>query len=97
MRVAVPHNLTRAEARKRINAHMNEMEGFIPGTSSVKGTWEDQDHLALGIGVMGKEIQAGIDVEDHQIVIEVNLPLSLTLFSSTIKGAIRDRGTKLLT
>ncbi|MET0180263.1 MAG: polyhydroxyalkanoic acid system family protein [Novosphingobium sp.] len=96
MRVAISHNLTRAEARKRIKARTDEIVGFIPGASSVRSEWEGKDHLALTIAVMGKEVDAGIDIEDDEIVIEIELPRSLALFSSKIKSAIRDKGTKLL-
>jgi hypothetical protein len=97
MRVAVPHKLTRAEARKRIKARTDEIAGFIPGASGVTSEWEGKDHLALTISVMGKEVEAGIDVEDHEIVIDIDLPRSLALFSSKIKKAIGEKGTKLLT
>jgi hypothetical protein len=97
MRVAISHGLTRAEARKRIKARSDEIVGFIPGASSVRSEWEGKDHLALTISVMGKEVEAGIDVEDHEIIIDIDLPRSLALFSSKIKSAIRDKGAKLLT
>jgi Putative polyhydroxyalkanoic acid system protein (PHA_gran_rgn) len=97
MRVALPHKLTRAEARKRIKARSDEIVGFIPGGSAVRSEWEGKDHLAMTIAVLGKNVDIGIDVEDHEIVVDIELPRALALFSSQIKGAIRDKGTKLLT
>jgi hypothetical protein len=97
MRVTIPHSLTRVEARKRIKAGTSELAGFIPGASGLRQEWQGEDHLALDIAIMGAKIGAGVDIEDHQIVIDVDLPVSLALLSGPIKNAIRDKSTKLLT
>lgn len=96
MRIAVPHSLTRAQVRKRLKDRTDEIAGFIPGATGIRSEWDGKDHLDLEISVMGKDIAAGIDIEEHEIVVTIDLPRSLALFASKIKTAIRDKGTRLL-
>lgn len=97
MRVAIPHRLDRAEVRRRLTTRTGELAGFIPGgMAKVDHDWLGEDRMQLSIGAMGQSVTAVLDVEDNQVMVTIDLPPQLSFFESTIAGAIRDKGTKLL-
>ena len=97
MRVAVPHTLGKAEVRSRLTSRTPDLAGFIPGGfAKVEHTWIDDDTMRLTVGVMGQTIVSRLEVEDHQVVVNVDLPPQLSFVGGAIEGAIRDKATKLL-
>ncbi len=97
MRVAIPHTLGKAEVRRRLTSRTPDLAGFIPGGfAKVDHAWIDEDHMQLTVGVMGQSVVSRLDVEDHQVVVNVDLPPQLAFVGTAIEGAIRDKATKLL-
>ena len=97
MRVAIPHTLGKAEVRRRLTSRTPDLAGFIPGGfAKVDHAWMDEDHMQLTVGVMGQSVVSRLDVEDHQVVVNVDLPPQLAFVGTAIEGAIRDKATKLL-
>lgn len=97
MRVALPHNLERAEVRRRLSTRTGELAGFIPGGfAQVDHEWSGEDRMRLSVAAMGQAVTALLDVEDTQVVVTIDLPPQLSFFEGAIAGAIRDKGTKLL-
>lgn len=97
MRVAIPHTLGKAEVRRRLTARTPDLAGFIPGGfAKVDHGWIDEDHMRLTVGALGQSIESRLDVEDHQVVVNVDLPPQLAFVGAAIEGAIRDKATKLL-
>lgn len=98
MRVAVPHNLGREEVRRRLHDRLPEVSQIIPGGfADVQTGWASEDRATLLIRAMMQEVSGFIDIEDAQVVFTVNLPPALSFVEPAIRGAIEDKGRKLLT
>lgn len=97
MRVAIPHDLGKDEVRRRLTSRTPDLAGFIPGGfAKVDHAWIDEDHMRLTVNALGQSIVSRLDVEDHQVVVNVDLPPQLAFVGAAIEGAIRDKATKLL-
>lgn len=95
--VTIPHNLTQAEARKRIGEGFASLQGQIAGAPIANLTqgWEG-DRLSFAAGVMGQRVSGRIDVGEREVRIEVDLPAWLAGMADKIAGKLRKQGTLLL-
>lgn len=97
MRVPIPHNLGREEARRRLHANSHKMaEGFPAGMAEVQTSWPSEDRMALSIRAMGQTVVGNIDIEDSQVVLDVDLPPALGFIEPLVAGAIKQSGQKML-
>ena len=97
MRVALPHNLDRAEVRRRMSENSHKIAGHIPGgMAEVTSEWKSDDLMQLSITAMGQTVSGQIEVEDDQVVINLDVPAALSFFKSAIENAVRSTGPKLL-
>lgn len=96
MRVAIPHALGKAEARRRIGSRIHELGDFLPGMATVSTEWTAEDRLRLDVGAMGQAISGTIEVAEAEVVFDIALPAALGFVEPMISGAIRSQGTKLL-
>lgn len=94
--VNIPHELGRAEAKKRID------EGFSRFSSQMGGmadaftkSWEG-DKLNFSLQAMGQAISGSIDVLDASVRLEVLLPNLLAMVAGKLKGRLQKEGTLLL-
>lgn len=97
MRIAVPHKLGREEVRRRIKAREHEIADFMPSMASVRTDWPNEDRLALNVQIMGKVIGGQIDIADHELVFEFDLPPALAFAEPIIRGTVEPQARKLLT
>ncbi len=98
MRIAIPHNLGREEVRRRLHERLPEVSQFVPGgLAEVETGWAGEDRAMLLVRAMMQEVTGTIDIEDAQLVFTVNLPPALSFVEPMIRGAIEDKGRKLLT
>ena len=98
MRVAIPHQLGRAEARRRLRERSGEIAGFIPvPMATVQTAWPSEDLMTLSVAAMGQSLDGRIEVGDSEVVFEIDLPPALSFVGPMVEGAIRQKGTKLLT
>ncbi|MCM8557825.1 polyhydroxyalkanoic acid system family protein [Sphingomicrobium sediminis] len=94
--VELPHQLGKAEAKRRIAGNMHKLSGFIPGgVADVQEDWTD-DHLRLAISAMGQEVVAAIDVEDALVKCRIDLPPLLGMFRDAFESAFRKHGQEVL-
>ncbi len=97
MRVAVPHSLGRNEARRRLKARAHEIADVIPGGMAQVGiAWPGEDRMNMEVSAMGQQVAGAMDIEDDQVVFTVSLPPALRFFEQAVRGAIADKGRKLL-
>ena len=97
MRVPIPHQLGREEARRRLHARSGELAGMMPGgMADVTITWPSEDRMAIAVKAMGKLVNAAVEVGDSNVVVEVDLPLALKLLEPMVRGAVEANGRKLL-
>ena len=93
--VDLPHRLGAEEAKRRIASNMGSLTGHLPSGAQVRSTWEG-DRLALGIGVLGQEVEAAIDVKESVVRVTVLLPPALAFFGKAIEAGLRRSAPELL-
>lgn len=94
--VSVPHQLTRAEAKRRIQEGISDLhrqQAALLG--GVHETWNG-DAMNFSGGVMGQSISGWINVEDREVRVEVVLPGLLGMVAAALKPQIERQGQKLL-
>ena len=95
--VSIPHQLGRAEARRRIETGLAKIINLIPGgVSNIKERW-DRDQLIFSVAAMGQTIAGVINVLDPAVTMEIELPGVLGVIASGLKGRLQKVGQKLLT
>lgn len=97
MRVAIPHSLPRAEVRRRLRERSHEIADHVPGgLAEVSIEWTGEDCMRMTIGVMGQVLDGQIDIEDHEMVFTMDLPMMLGFIEPIIGKAVSENGTKML-
>lgn len=94
--VTIPHELGRAEARRRIDegfASFSQHMGAAAGVLSK--TWAD-DRLSFALAALGQQISGSIDVDDSAVRLEILLPNLLAVMAEKVKGRLRKEGQLLL-
>ena len=96
--VSLPHQLGRAEARRRIEAGFGNIVNAVPGGSGghCSQRW-DGDRLSFSLAVMGQTVSGVIDVRDADVLMELQLPGVLGLLANGIKRQLQTAGQLLLT
>lgn len=96
-RIAIPHSLGKDEVKRRLRARLGDLPGHLPGgIANVSATWPADDRMALSVGAMGQQVDATVEVEETQVVLNLALPPMLALFSGAIETGVRQAGAKLL-
>jgi putative polyhydroxyalkanoate system protein len=93
--VTIPHELGRAEARRRIEAGFDDLSRHLGGLGGVSKTWEG-DRLNFAFAAMGQAIAGTVDVADHGIRLEILLPNLLAIMAGKLKGRLQKEGQLLL-
>lgn len=93
--IDLPHQLGAEEARRRIDGRIGELRDHIPGGADVRAAWTG-DRLGLQVAALGQEINAGIDVRETFVRVEVMLPPALAFFGKAIEAGLRRSGGALL-
>ncbi|WP_435416887.1 polyhydroxyalkanoic acid system family protein [Parerythrobacter aurantius] len=97
MRVPIPHELPREEARRRLRDNAHKMVEHIPGPmAEVLTDWPSEDRMGLTIKAMGQTLRGTVDIEDRQLVVEIALPPLVSFMEPVIAGAMKEQGQKLL-
>jgi len=95
--VSIPHQLGRAEARRRIETGFGKMLHALPGgTGHCSERWEG-DRLVFSVGALAQTIAGVIAVGDAEVTMEIHLPGVLGLLASGLKNRLRKAGQLLLT
>ena len=95
--IDIPHKLTRAEVRRRMQARIGELPAHIPGgVAEVRASWPSEDRMALEVAAMGQTLNTTIDVQDRLVRVSLVLPPMLSFFSGAIAAAVERKGGKLL-
>jgi putative polyhydroxyalkanoate system protein len=93
--VSIPHELGRAEARRRVEAGFGDLSRHLGGLGAVSRTW-DGDRMSFSFAAMGQAISGAIDVADHSVRLEVVLPNVLAMLAGKVKGRLQKEGQLLL-
>lgn len=85
--ITLPHQLGRAEARRRIESGFSGFIHQLPGSTGGGTQQWDGDRLSFTLSAMGQPISGAIDVAETAVTVQVELPGLLGL----VAGGLRDR------
>ena len=94
--VSIPHQLGRAEARRRIDDGFAKIIHLFPGSDGKCSERWDGDRLIFGVTAMGQTVDGVIDVLDAAVTIEIDLPGLLGMIASGLKDRLQEVGRLLL-
>ena len=95
--IDIPHQLGRAEARRRIEEGFAKLAKSLPGGGQDRVERWDGDRLTFRVAVMGQTLSGVIDVGDAVVKMEIELPGALGLLANALKGKLKKSGQALLT
>jgi Putative polyhydroxyalkanoic acid system protein (PHA_gran_rgn) len=93
---SVPHQLTRTEAKRRIQDGLNDLrqkQAALLG--GFRENWSG-DTMEFHGGVMGQSVSGRLEVEDQAVRVEVALPWLLGMLAGALKPRIEQQGRQLL-
>ena len=94
--ISVPHQLGRAEARRRIETGFAKIVNLLPGIGARSERW-DGDRLIFSVAAMGQTVSGVIHVLDATVTFEIELPGVLRAIASGLKVRLQKVGQQLLT
>jgi hypothetical protein len=92
----IPHQLGRAEARRRIDDGFASLARTLRPAAGVMSKAWTGDRLAFALSAVGQEVRGTVDVEDAVVKLEVLLPGLLAIMADRLKGRLRAQGQLLL-
>jgi hypothetical protein len=95
--ISIPHQLGRAEARRRIEAGFAKIIHQLPGSGGAYSERWDDDRLTFSARAMGQVVAGVVDVLDAAVTMEIELPGVLGMIASGVKGRLQKVGQLLLT
>jgi len=93
--VSIPHELGKAEARRRIDEGVGRLTAQIGAVGEIKQVWEG-DLMRFSLQAIGQTVTGTIDVREHEVLLEVHLPGIFAMIANKVKGRLRDEGQILL-
>ena len=95
--VSIPHQLGRAEARRRIETGFAKMLHALPGGSGhCSERWEG-DRLVFSVAALAQTVTGFVDVADAVVTMEIQLPGVIGLIASGFRSRLQKAGQLLLT
>jgi putative polyhydroxyalkanoate system protein len=95
--VSIPHQLGRAEARRRIDDGFGDLSRHLGGAAgALEKRWEG-DRLDFSLTSLGQSITGHVSVADAVVTVEVLLPGFLAMIAGKVKGTLQKEGQLLLT
>lgn len=95
--ISVPHQLGRAEARRRIESGFAKIVNLLPGSGGVRSERWDGDRLIFSVAAMGQTVSGVIHVLDAAVTMEIELPGILRVIAGGLKERLQKVGQLLLT
>jgi Putative polyhydroxyalkanoic acid system protein (PHA_gran_rgn) len=95
--ISIPHQLGRAEARRRIDTGFTNMIRQLPGSGSTCTERWDGDRLTFSVSGLGQTVSGVVDVLDAAVTMEIELPGVLGMIAGRLKGRLQTAGQLLLT
>lgn len=90
--VRMPHQLSAAEVRRRIDAAvMKARDEYAGQVRDLTATWATEQRLDLGLSVMGMEIEAEMENLPGELVVRVGVPAMAALFASRIRSGLEEQ------
>ena len=94
--VNIPHDLGRAEAKRRLERGFSQITDQIVGKAiAFEESWEGE-RLSFKASAMGQNVSGRVDILDAAVRIEVDLPWILASIAEKLQGKLAKTGTLLL-
>ncbi len=94
--VTVPHNLTKDEARSRLERFVEVLQQKFEGkVSDLNQSW-DGDTLNFGFKTFGIQLTGGITVADNELKLDGDLPFAAMMFRGKIESDIKEQLEKIV-
>jgi Putative polyhydroxyalkanoic acid system protein (PHA_gran_rgn) len=95
--ITIPHQLGRAEARRRIDTGFASMVAQLPGGNGTHTEHWEADRLSFSVAGMGQTISGDVEVLDAAVTMRIELPGVLGLIANGLRGRLQKAGQLLLT
>jgi hypothetical protein len=96
--VAIPHQLGRTEARRRIDEGFADLSKHLGAgaVAQVQREWREGDRMDFAFTTLGQAISGHVSVADTMVTVEVLLPGFLAMIAGKVTGAVKKEGQLLL-
>ena len=94
--ISILHRLGRAEARRRLEAGIDQVVAPLGRLVSIERRVWTGDRLDFGMSLAGQTARELVDVEDTCVRIELELPWVLAAIAKRVRGAIDRPGAVFL-
>lgn len=96
MTASIPHRLTRAEAKRRIQEQLGVVRReFSSHLHDAHESWNG-DRLEFSFQALGQSITGRLDVDDQAIHVAIDLPWLLALLAGPVRRQVEDKARRLL-
>ena len=95
--ISIPHQLGRAEARRRIEAGFAKIIQQLPGAGGTCSERWDGDRLTFSVSAIGQTVSGVVDVLDASVMMQIELPGVLGMIAGGLKDRLQKVGQLLLT
>ena|SRR6185295_3947622 len=96
IKISVPHNLTRQQAADRLKNMAEQVKKQYGNmVQNLKESWSGETGN-FSFTVMGVDVSGQVDVEDHEVNIDGQIPLKAMMFKGRIESVLREKMTELL-
>jgi len=82
--VSIPHELGRAEARRRIETGFEHIIRLLSGTGGAGSERCEDDRLFFSVATMGQTVSGVIHVLDYSVTMEIELPRVLGIIAAAL-------------
>jgi putative polyhydroxyalkanoate system protein len=94
--ISIPHQLGRAEAKRRIGEQASHLQNQHNGLlERVEQRWEG-DTLHFLVAAVGQSVSGTAHITEQTVNLEIALPWMLSLLAGTVKKQIEQQGRRLL-
>ncbi len=94
--ISLPHKLTQAEVRNRIETALAETRRHYPAyAGTMSETWSG-NRMDFTLSAMGQGVTGRVDVLADSLQIQIDLPVFLAMMADAIRSRIENEGRKLL-
>ncbi len=95
MRIAVPHNTTREEAKKRVEQRLASLLGqFAHQADDLHHEWTG-DTLYFKGKAKGLSMQGTVEITDAAMIVDTKLPLIAMAFEGRIREAVQKEADQI--
>lgn len=97
LRITLPHELGRIEARRRIDTGLSNLARQLPGGATVHDQRWDGNRLDFRLAALGRTVSGQVEVLDTSVTIDIELPGLLGKIVGAFTDRLRQAGQLLLT